>query len=360
MEKRYLLITAPITNGGDYLIERAMEKLLEERKIEFDLIRADEVKGCNIDKSYKAIITGGGPKFSDRLFIEDNLGINSIIDSCSIPIHYLGSGVYGDSPLCRYVYNYKFDSKTIDYMNKISTKAGSFGCRDVISYRILKNNGCKNVFYTGCPVWYLNKEESKRIEKRKIVISDPGVTKKKEEQVVRAEQAIKVIHFIRDKFPDDEIIFTFNNGIETKYSFVCNNLIRNYLNENHIKYYNLEKNSSLFSVYDDARLHIGFRVHSHLYCLGKKVPSILIEEDLRGYGMNESLGLRHVYSYDIEKAANGEYEVNQYLFDQLETELDIIKFEKDTIIKTAVEHMKTCYKFGLDRWFKFVLGKTDN
>lgn len=43
--------------------------------------------------------------------------------------------------------------------------------------------------------------------------------------------------------------------------------------------------------YQDCDLHIGYRVHAHLYFISQRTPSILINEDGRGLGMGVSLGL---------------------------------------------------------------------
>ena len=39
-------------------------------------------------------------------------------------------------------------------------------------------------------------------------------------------------------------------------------------------------------IYDDCSLHIGFRVHAHIYNISRGNQSILIDEDSRGKGFN--------------------------------------------------------------------------
>ncbi len=45
-----------------------------------------------------------------------------------------------------------------------------------------------------------------------------------------------------------------------------------------------------FEHFDRVGLHVGYRVHAHLYCLSHETPSYLIAEDSRGLGMLETLG----------------------------------------------------------------------
>ena len=47
-------------------------------------------------------------------------------------------------------------------------------------------------------------------------------------------------------------------------------------------------------VYDEAEIHVGYRLHAHLYFLSHRKPSFLLEEDGRGRGASEALGLRGV------------------------------------------------------------------
>ena len=45
-------------------------------------------------------------------------------------------------------------------------------------------------------------------------------------------------------------------------------------------------------------MHIGFRVHAHIYNLSKRNRTILLEEDGRGAGVNQALGLSNIHVYD--------------------------------------------------------------
>ena len=53
-----------------------------------------------------------------------------------------------------------------------------------------------------------------------------------------------------------------------------------------------------FSVYDDCDLHVGYRVHAHIYNISIRHRSILIEEDGRGAGVNAALQLPRICAYN--------------------------------------------------------------
>ncbi len=52
----------------------------------------------------------------------------------------------------------------------------------------------------------------------------------------------------------------------------------------------LSKNLNNLKVYDNSDLHLGYRVHGHLYVLSHRKPSFLIAEDSRGTGALMTLG----------------------------------------------------------------------
>jgi predicted regulator of Ras-like GTPase activity (Roadblock/LC7/MglB family) len=43
-------------------------------------------------------------------------------------------------------------------------------------------------------------------------------------------------------------------------------------------------------VYSEADLHLGYRVHSHIFSLSNRSASILVNEDTRGVGQVQTLG----------------------------------------------------------------------
>jgi hypothetical protein len=60
--------------------------------------------------------------------------------------------------------------------------------------------------------------------------------------------------------------------------------------------------------YDQSDFHLGYRVHAHLHFLSRRAYSVLINEDGRGEGMNQTLGLRCFYAFDQDLVPSvGEY-----------------------------------------------------
>ena len=72
------------------------------------------------------------------------------------------------------------------------------------------------------------------------------------------------------------------------------------MEKNRVEWIDISGGHEGFSVYDDCDLHIGFRVHAHIYNLSKRNRTILLEEDGRGAGVNEALGLSSIHAYDYD------------------------------------------------------------
>ncbi len=355
------VINFSISNGGDFLIEERMNSLIEKTWPEADITHINGVNSKFDDyQKYDAVIGGGGPYYDDRII--ESLFIPFFRDSIKdIRFHLIGSGVYGEDYLENAIYSKRFSAKTLDFFHMIEKNGGTLSCRDMLSWQVLKNNGVKNLYMTGCPAWYdfdFIDETNPRIitdNINKIVISDPGVTKKAEEQEVRANQAISVIDVVARKFPNSDIVFTFNNGINTKYSFSCNNAIRTYLEKKKIKYVDMSGSKEKFSIYNDADLHVGFRVHSHIYSLSRRIPSVLIEEDLRGWGMNETFGLPHLPSFDIVAMHNNNiYKTNEVLLDHLTDILDYNVETNFSVYHGVFIRMKNMYYNNFKKWSKVI------
>lgn len=283
------VVNFSVSNGGNFLIEKRMNSLIKRTWPE---ARIDYVNGIDntydYSNQYDAVIGGGGSYYDDRII--ESIFVPFFGETIKgIKFHLIGSGVYWEDYLDNAIYSKTFSPTMMRFFESIEVNGGTLSCRDQLSWQILNNNGIKELYMTECPAWYnfnyIDITEPRFIGKfNKIIMSDPDITKATEEQDVRATQAIEVIKTVKEMFPEARLVFTFNNGINTKYSSICNNRIKDYLENQGIDYIDLSRDEKKFTAYDDADLHIGFRVYSHIYSLSRRITSVLIEEDLRGGG----------------------------------------------------------------------------
>lgn len=256
------LMSGAYVNAGDFLIEHRSIELLKTftDASKIDILKRDISYDDEIDRlnNYDMIIFGGGPGYQENIY-PDRIPFVSRMDQITVPISIMGWGWKGKNTLSDKIYNYKLNDSTKRFLNHIENKGGYLGCRDWYTVRALKNIGFHNMVMTGCPAWYdLCKVENLCIKKFKreavktICISD--VAFKCHKLIMKI-----LIIYIRQRFPDANI--------------GC---------------------AEGFSVYDDCDFHIGFRVHAHIYNLSRGNISILLNEDARGAGVNDALGILNI------------------------------------------------------------------
>lgn len=345
---RILLLSRPVVNAGDFLFsEKSLEafaQILPETTVVTGHISTDmnleEINGFN------AIVAAGGPLYDNRFLTEESFPTLKYMDRMIPKLHFLSNGWYGKDAEKDSLNNYKFEDNVMDNLKLIQERGGTFSCRDYISKYILKNNGIENVTMAGCTAWYdydrmgvLEPLYSGKI--RKIFISDQGITKEKNRWSWKYVQMENMIEMLQHLFPDAKLLFSFNGGIYTKYSKEYNLKICELLKRNHIAYYDISGSKKGFSLYDKADLHIGFRMHSHIYCMSKRIPSVLISEDARGIGLNTSTGLNDIRDFTVEK---GSIVPNKNMVKELEYYLDDLDECQYKLLTSAYIRMNTIYQ----------------
>lgn len=365
--KKFSLLSGAYVNAGDFLIVKRTKDLLKSIYPECEIIEYPRNKVLTdylneINKT-DALIIAGGPAYSPEIYpnimplVEDLSQIKTKI----IPI---GLGWYGESTKGEYVYrDYKFTAQTQEFLKRLENDAKWLSCRDYYSYRVLKNNGFEKVLLTGCPAWYDIDKIEKNIEKndilqniKKISISDPAKT-----QNIPALK--KLIEFINQKYPTAEINVVFHrveNDDKAKATQEKLEKEIKAISPKKIKCHNISYQSEGFKIYNECDFHIGFRVHAHIYNLSQRIPTILIEEDGRGAGVNEALGLPTILAYEDNLLLRGKlkkivnkvlyklahkniYKTNKYLINEINTWINILEKDYYKIYSPAITKMQFSY-----------------
>ena len=291
MDKPYIILTGGLKNVGDFLIAYRARKLIE-KYVSKNLIEYNRWENLNeyldVINASKGIIICGGPGFTENMY-PNTYPLVKNLDDIKVPITTLGVGWSGfpiDSPK-----EFHFNKEAHELMKKIHNDSKLYGCRDTITESIIQNEGYENIIMTGCPVWYdiesLGKKFQEKKEIKKIVFTTPADHK-------LIFQVIKLIDMLRKKFPDAEIYNSFHRGISAdQYTSwkgaLIYKMMAKYGEFKGLKTIDTAYDLSKIDFYQDCDLHIGYRVHAHLYFLSKRLPSILLCEDGRGVGMAEAL-----------------------------------------------------------------------
>lgn len=324
MAKKYriALLHGAKLNAGDFLIkERAKKLILHEfpqsefyevyRNQKFGQEIIEEINACDI------AILAGGPGYYDD-FYPLLAPMVSDLEEIKVPIMMLGMGWFGMGNDPYIVYGYTFGEKMKKLLTRAQQDSGFLGCRDYNAVHVLRNNGFSKAIMTGCPAWYdLSKLQQtvymgpRLQECRKICISDCGNSDNLENLVRLVEQ---VRHFFGCNAKISLVVHRDSGLVEP---------LKAVEEAYNVQVVDISRSQEGFRVYDDCDIHIGFRVHAHIYCLSERKMSILIEEDARGDGVNGALGLPHIKAYvtveneTLEHIPSGRvmYELMDYLSD---------------------------------------------
>jgi hypothetical protein len=247
-----------------------------------------EINSCDL------LVIAGGPVYSHNVYPVQIPFVKNLSD-IKVPIFAMGLGWYASGHQS-IRYDYDFSKSTLSLLKRIENDGYPLGCRDFNSVCVLKKAGILNTKLTGCAAYFdigkLTNVVPYSGGGKGILISDPALA-------ANYNLSIELCKYLRKKFPNKEITFVFHRGtFADKYTYISaakrlQKLLQQ-LDNIGIKYSDIAYGVDGFNMYDNCDLHIGFRVHAHIYALSQKRPSILIEEDLRGDGANDLLGLMHI------------------------------------------------------------------
>jgi hypothetical protein len=284
-------LTGAFKNVGDHLIGyRARALVREHADPDVVNINRKEID----DRAYetmsqaRAVLLTGGPAYQSQVYP----AIYDLdLDRLQAPVLAYGLGWKGK--LGQAPEKFEFSPAAKGFVERIHEDATRFSsARDQLTVDMLAAQGVKNVAMTGCPAWYdLAKIDSDYVfdaDPKTIAISAPAVP-----QAGLAE----LITRVKKRFPHSDRYLVFNAGYRsTRSKNTASNTRWNYYLMAHARLHgfrpvSLESNLDGFQdLMGQIDLHLGYRVHSHLFALSQRRSSILIAEDSRGVGQLLALG----------------------------------------------------------------------
>ena len=339
-----VLLSGEKKNIGDFLITERARKLFAHL-LDDEIIILDRFKNLESDidliNSARFLVLCGGPAYASDIY----KGIYPLVDDLrkiKVPIIPFGLGWCG-RPSSPNEFRFNADSKML--LDNIHSTIESSSCRDDITASVLKNCGYNNVTMTGCPVWYdvesIGKEFEIKNSIKKIVFTTAADPK-------LIMQTYLLIKSVNKYFPDAKITMSYHRGIfpdkHTTYRatigyllmYVAAKLVNRKIKIKDVAY-KLEK----LDFYDDCDFHIGYRVHAHLYFLSKRLPSILINEDGRGKGMVQTMGLPIFNIEDKDVAAKVDRKLREYKDNNFKSFIEIGHYidKQYNVMKGFIKHL---------------------
>jgi len=303
MNNYYIGLTGAKKNIGDFLISQRSLALLNLLRPDREIIvqphwESLENKLKLINDS-KAIIIFGGPGFQKNMY-PGVYKLTENLDKIQVPIIPLGLGWKGFPGDFTSYKQYSFSKSSRKLLDKIASTTPLIGCRDYTTKDLLNNLGISNAVMTGCPVWYdLDSIGKQIIPPSKIanIVFTPA------QKSIYRDQCIKLMLTIKQFFPDSLLHCSFHRGIHSIDQFTPetdsanNSIIEKEALKIGYKIIDASSNLNNIAFYDACDLHIGYRVHGHLYFLSKRKPSFLLHEDGRGTALSYSLNLSGVDAF---------------------------------------------------------------
>lgn len=294
MKERYVILTGGKNNAGDFLIKHRAKTLFavlrpDREIIDYDAWKPFTPQQLETVNSSKALILMGGPalQYNMRPAIYP---LVSDLSRVKVPVIMMGLGYKDPEGSWENSSNYKLSSASMELLQKVESSGYMSGVRDYHTLNFLLKKGLKNVIMTGCPALYdlnfIGKNPVYSAPIKKIAFS-LGVSYLNSDNMYSLMK--DAILKIKDAFRQYEFTVYFHHAINK--SVPKQEAIVRWLEKNKIHYLDISGSAdNLMKVYSESDMHIGFRVHSHIFSCSISKPSVLFTEDGRGKGLYTVIG----------------------------------------------------------------------
>jgi len=351
MKNQYVILTGSKNNAGDFLIKYRAKQLFtllrkDREIIDFNAWEDFDAEKLKTINESKALILLGGPSLVKgmRRIYKMARDINAI----KVPIITMGIGWKSIRGNWEDTYQYPLGEADIDLLNIIESSGYFSSVRDYHSLNAIKFKGYNNFLMTGCPAYYdvnfIGKETKHRVIEKVAFSLGVSFVQSSSMQNLMKDNILK----LKEKFEDKIFEVIFHHGLN-KEQFLAthgaskkhhrkHNEFSKWLESQNILYKDISGSAeSLIEYYKTVDLHIGYRVHAHIFMNSISRYSILISEDGRAKAVKNVIGglVLDGYMYFkqgiISKIGNrlfdnyDRYSANEYLSQEI---LDVMEYEE--------------------------------
>jgi polysaccharide pyruvyl transferase WcaK-like protein len=295
-------------NIGDFLISDRVTKLVEH--VTGEVVRRlpnweplDD-KTDVLDQA-DAIVVAGGPGYRPDMYggVYPLMSTAEKLAALGKPVTFIGLGWKGDPGDDFDLAHYRFNDRT-KHLIDVLGPLGRYSARDDLSQAVLVANDVPGALMTGCPAWYdlrsMGRPFEPPAEIQRIVFTPP-------EQVAFHEQSRTLLASLVRAYPHAEIVCAFHRGIEADEHTTPEMASRlldyaEYARSLGVDARDVSYDLERISFYREFDLHVGYRLHAHLFFLSDRTPSIILEEDGRGRGAAEVLGTPGIRAWELTPA----------------------------------------------------------
>lgn len=350
MKDYYVILTGGKNNAGDFLIKYRAKKLFAALRPDRDIVDLDAWKPFDaatleLVNNANALILMGGPALQAHMY-PGIYALTPDLDDIKVPVTTMGIGWKSISGNWQDSYDYPLSASTLKLLDKAAGSGLPVSVRDFHTQNVLVFKGFDNVLMTGCPAYYDLGSIGKGFqlpEKLRKVAFSLGVSFIESSSMERAMKS--QILRLKEYFKDSELEVVFHHGLNPdiflqshgakKEHNQKHNQFARWLSTEGIAYVDISGSAeSLVNYYSGVDLHIGYRVHAHIFMNSISKMSILIAEDGRGKAAEKVIGgmvlegfqyyRTDLWSKVFKKAlsAYDRYVVNEHVASDLKAKLD--------------------------------------
>lgn len=302
----YVILTGSKNNAGDYLIKYRAKEIFKKERPDRDIIDIDGWKKfdkdtLNLVNKAEALILMGGPALQRDMYPR----VYPLVDDLSqitTKIVMMGVGWKSLNGTWLDTKSYRLGPKCIELLERINSDGLQSSVRDYHTKNVLNTIGFKNVLMTGCPATYVHEyfERSISVSDINKISFSLGVSFiNSNEMLTQMKDTIKQLNaYCSDRNIKLEIVFHHStkddflttHGAFSKHLSEHRKFI-NWLECINIDWVDISGSAeNLINYYKESDIHIGYRVHAHIFMNSISKPSILIAEDGRGKALRNVFG----------------------------------------------------------------------
>lgn len=304
----YVTLTGSRNNAGDFLIRHRAYHLLRTLRPDRDLVDMNswaaltDEQVATINRA-EALILLGGPALRQDMYPEVYPLVDDL-DRITVPITIMGAGWKAFPGYWEDSRRYPYTAKTLGLLRRIDRSGVAISVRDYRTLNALKLSGIDTGVMTGCPALYVPDRigtpftglRPARVEQLVFSLGVNFVDSRSQEA-----QTKEIIVALVEAYPQAKVTVAFHHSISAddlrqaygsrpKFARKHEGMVV-WLQDRGIAYADISGGAEkLIDLYTVADLHVGYRVHAHIFMSSLRKPSVLLTEDGRGRGLKDVLG----------------------------------------------------------------------
>jgi hypothetical protein len=288
---RYLMLHRAIRNAGDFLIRQRAYELVRAARPNAELVEADAWRPLEDQLSrtdlagVDAMVICGGPGIQRR--IHPDVYPLRPLESLDCPVVLLSIGSYFFPADEASIRAQRLDQPSRRFLHHVVDRGGVISVRDELSAALLRRSAIEAVTMSGDVAWYRPAVDDHQPDSRApidhIAFTAPA-------NPMFLADGIDLLRGLHAAYPSARITVVAHRDPQPVFDAEVARLGGESVN--------IAGSAEGFRIYDDASLHVGYRLHAHLYTLSGRRVSYLIAEDSRGVGALRVLGSLGVNPFD--------------------------------------------------------------